>query len=139
MVFVDPFEEMRRMQERLNRLFEEFTRMPELREVRLTMPVDVIDEGEQIRVVADVPGFRKEDIEIYFENGDLVIKAERREETEEKGKDYIRRERRMGRFYRRIPLPADIDVEGVKARYTNGVLEVILPRRRKDRKSIPIE
>ncbi len=139
MVFVDPFEEMRRMQERLNRLFEEFTRMPELREVRLTMPIDVIDEGDQIRVVADVPGFRKEDIEVYFENGDIVIKAERREETEEKGRDYIRKERRMGRFYRRIPLPADVDTEGVKARYANGVLEVILPRKRRDRKSIPIE
>ena len=139
MVFVDPFEEIRRMQERLNKMFEEFTRMPELREVRLTMPVDVIDEGEQIRIVADVPGFSKEDIEVYFEDGDLVIKAERKEETEEKGRDFIRRERRMGRFYRRIPLPADVDTEGVKARYANGVLEVTLPRRRKDRKTIPIE
>ncbi len=139
MVFVDPFEEIRRMQERLNKMFEEFTRMPEFREVRLTMPVDVIDEGEQIRIVADVPGFSKEDIEVYFEDGDLIIKAERKEETEEKGRDYIRRERKMGKFYRRIPLPADVDTEGVKARYTNGVLEITLPRRRKDRKTIPIE
>ncbi len=139
MVFVDPFEEIRRMQERLNRLFEEFSVMPELRETKLSMPVDVIDEGEQVRVIADIPGFRKEDIEVYFEDGDLVIKAERSEETEEKGRDYIRRERRMGKLYRRIPLPADVSTEGVKARYTNGVLEITVPRKRRDRRVVPIE
>lgn len=139
MVFVDPFEEIRRMQERLNRLFEEFSVMPELRETKLSMPVDVIDEGEQVRVIADIPGFRKEDIEVYFEDGDLVIKAERSEETEEKGRDYIRRERRMGKLYRRIPLPADVSTEGVKARYTNGVLEITVPRKRRDRRVVSIE
>ncbi len=139
----DPFEEMRRIQERMNRIFEEFERrFPEFRgfaETRFGMPVDVIDEGEQYRVVVDLPGFNKEDIEVYFEDGDLVIKAERKVEEEEKGRDYLRRERRYGMFYRRLSLPAEIDASGVKAKYNNGVLEIVIPKRSKPRTKIEIE
>ncbi|WP_290597268.1 MULTISPECIES: Hsp20/alpha crystallin family protein [unclassified Archaeoglobus] len=142
-MFVDPFEEFRRMQERFNRLLEDFSRFPEfkeyLKEYRMGMPVDVIDEGDNIKVIADIPGFNKEDIEIYFENGDIVIKAERKEEVEEKKRDYIRKERRMGRFYRRISLPADINKDEVKAKYNNGVLEITIPRTKKERKVVPVE
>ncbi|MEM2022490.1 MAG: Hsp20 family protein, partial [Archaeoglobaceae archaeon] len=85
----DPFEEIRRFQERMNRLFEDFERrFPEIREFkepRLSMPVDVIDEGDKLRILADLPGFNKEDIEVYFEDEDLVIKAERKTVEEEKG------------------------------------------------------
>ena len=138
MIF-DPFEEMRRIQERLNRLFEDFERVGP-RTVRIEMPVDVIDEGDQIRVVADLPGFNKEDIEVWVEDGDLVIKAERKEEKEERERNYIRRERRYGRIYRRIALPADVDVENVRASYNNGVLEVTIPKTEKaKRKVIKIE
>ncbi len=138
-MFVDPFEELRRMQERFNRLLEEFGRFPEAREYRISMPVDIIDEGEQLRVIVDIPGFNREDLEIYFENGDLVIKGERKEEFEEKKGDYLRRERRMGTFYRKVSLPSDIDRDAVKARYNNGVLEITIPRLKKDRKTVPIE
>lgn len=141
-MFVDPFEEFRRLQERLNR-FLETSGIPEfkeyLREYRTWMPVDVIDEGDRIKIIADLPGFAKEDIEIYFENGDLIIKAERKEEVEEKKKDYIRRERRAGKFYRRVSLPADINKDEVKAKYNNGVLEITVPRITKERKIVPVE
>ncbi len=135
----DPFEELRRMQERFNRLLEEFGKFPEIKEFRIAAPVDVIDEGDQIRVVADLPGFNKEDLEIYFEDGDLVIKAEKKEETEERKGEYLRRERRMGKIYRRIALPAGIDTNAVKAKYNNGVLEITVPKVKKDRKTVQIE
>ncbi len=138
MIF-DPFEEIRRIQERLNRLFEDFERVGP-RTVRIEMPVDVIDEGDQIRIVADLPGFNKEDIEVWVEDGDLVIKAERKEEKEERERNYIKRERRYGRIYRRIALPADVDVENVRASYNNGVLEVTIPKTEKaKRKVVKIE
>ncbi len=133
----DPFEEIRRMQERMSRLIEEFDKFIYARE---SIPVDIIDEGEKFRVVADLPGFNKEDIEIYIENGDLVVKAERREEKEEEGKNYIRQERSYGRIYRRITLPEEIDEEKISAKYNNGILEVILPKIGKEkRKVIKIE
>lgn len=139
----DPFEELRRMQERFNRLFDEFERTTRFLvgpEELVDFPVDVIDEEDKIKVIADLPGFNKEDIELYVEDGYLVIKAQRREEVEEKGRDYIRQERRYGEVYRRIPLPAEVKIEDVKAKYNNGVLEVVLPKTEKaQKKTIKIE
>jgi len=133
----DPFEELRRMQERMTRLLEEFDR---LTTTEITVPIDVIDEDDRIRVVADLPGFNKEDIEVFIEDGDLVIRARRKEEVEEKGRNYIRQERRYGEVYRRIALPVEVDVENIKARYNNGVLEIELPKTAaKERKVIKIE
>ena len=136
--FFDPFEELRRLQERMNRLFEEFERV-RFPEFRLSAPIDVIDEGDRVRVVADLPGFNKEDIQVYIEDGDLVIKAERKEEEKEEGKDYLRQERRFGSVYRRITLPSDLDLEGIKAKYINGVLEITIPKVSKEVKTIKIE
>ena len=79
MIF-DPFEEIKRMQERLNRIFEEFERISPKAIATTSFPVDVIDEGDSIKVIADLPGFNKEDIEIWVEDGDLVLKALRKEE-----------------------------------------------------------
>jgi HSP20 family protein len=131
----DPFEELRRMQERLSRVFEEFEIPYHLQSI----PVDVIDEKDELRVLADLPGFDKNEIEVYIEDGTLVIKATRKEEVEEKKRNYIRRERRFGETYRRISLPVDVDVEHIKAKYNNGILEVILPKAEKERKVVKIE
>ncbi len=137
MKFFDPFEELRRMQERMNRLLEEFDRMAFAREV--SAPLDVIDEGDRYRILVDLPGFNKEDINVYVEDGDLVIKAERKEEREESGRNYIRQERRFGEVYRRISLPEEVDVDKISAKYNNGVLEIIVPKVEKERKVIKIE
>lgn len=133
----DPFEELRKMQERMARLLEEFDR---LTITEITVPIDIIDEDDKIRVVADLPGFNKEDIEIFIEDGDLVIRAQRKEEVEEKGRNYIRQERRFGEVYRRVTLPVEVDIEKIKARYNNGVLEIELPKTAaKERKVIKID
>ena len=137
MRFFDPFEELRRMQERMSRLLEEFDRLAFERE--LAAPLDVIDEGDRFRVVVDLPGFNKEDISVYVENGDLVIKAERKEEKEEEGRSFVRRERRFGEVYRRISLPSEVDVDRISAKYNNGVLEIVIPKLEKEKKVIKIE
>ena len=133
----DPFEELRRMQERMSRLLEEFDRFAFEREI--TAPLDVIDEGDRFRIVVDLPGFNKEDINVYVENGDLVIKAERKEEKEEEGKNFIRKERKYGEVYRRVSLPSEVDIDKISARYNNGVLEIIIPKVEKEKKIIKIE
>ncbi len=136
----DPFEELRRMQERISRLMDEFDRFTASGAERgLTAPVDVIDEGDRLRIVVDLPGFEKDDISVYVEDRDLVVKAERKEEKEEKGRSYIRKERSYGQVYRRIPLPSDIDEERIKARYNNGVLEVEISKEQKAKKVIKID
>ncbi len=133
----DPFEELRRMQERMSRLLEEFDRFAFEREI--TAPLDIIDEGDRFRIVVDLPGFNKEDINVYVENGDLVIKAERKEEKEEEGRNFIRKERKYGEVYRRVSLPSEVDIDKISAKYNNGVLEIIIPKVEKEKKVIKIE
>ncbi|MEM0302026.1 MAG: Hsp20/alpha crystallin family protein [Archaeoglobaceae archaeon] len=135
---LDPFEELRRTLDRLNKLFLEG--IEPFREFgTFGTAVDVIDEGDKIKVVADLPGFEKDELEVFFEGNNLVIKAESKKEAEESGKDFIRRERRYGRVYRKIALPEGIKTESAKASYKNGVLEVTIPKAIGEKKIIPLE
>ncbi|MCS7122243.1 MAG: Hsp20/alpha crystallin family protein [Archaeoglobaceae archaeon] len=139
MIF-DPFEELRKFQDRISRVFEEFERrFPEIRVTYRGFPVDVIEEEDKITVIADLPGFSKEDIEVYFEDGDLVIKAERKLEEEKKEISYIRKERSYGSFIRRLTLPFEVDTANVKAKFNNGILEVTIPKAVKAKKTVKIE
>lgn len=125
----DPFEELKRLQSRLDDLFGEIEGQKELLPAELRdFPVDVLDEPDKVKVVAELPGFKKEDIETAIEDSYLVIKAKKEEEKEEKEKDYFKKERRYGEFRRRIQVPTDVDVDQVSATYNNGVLEVTLPK-----------
>lgn len=125
----DPFEEIKRLQSRLDDLFgvmegEKGLLPTEMRD----FPLDVVDEPDKVKIVAELPGFKKEDIETAIEDSYLIIKAEKKEEKEEKEKDYFRRERRYGEFRRRVQITADVNMDQVKATYRNGVLEVTLPK-----------
>ncbi|MFP3946189.1 MAG: Hsp20/alpha crystallin family protein [Archaeoglobaceae archaeon] len=125
----DPFEELKRLQSRIDDLFGEIEGKKGLLPAEMRdFPVDVVDEADKVKVVAELPGFKKEDIETAIEDSYLVIRAEKTEETEEKEKDYIRRERRYGEYRRRIQIPTDVNMEQISATYKNGVLEVTLPK-----------
>ena len=89
---------------------------------------DIRDEGDHYTLEADLPGFKKEDIKISAENGCLTIEAERNgEETEEKKKGYVRRERSYGKFSRSFDITG-ISEEGIKAAFADGVLTLTLPK-----------
>ena len=90
--------------------------------------VDIHEEPERFVVRADVPGVDRKDIEITAENGVLTIRGERRSENRENGKGYERVERVVGSFVRRFTLPETANTEEIKAKQTNGVLEVIIPK-----------
>ena len=92
------------------------------------MRMDVVDAGEEILVVADLPGFEKTDIDLSVTGGALTVSATRTEEESEASDAYVRRER-SGRSVRRtVSLPAMVDAESASATYRNGVLTVTLPR-----------
>jgi len=90
--------------------------------------IDVFERDGSLVVKAELPGVKKEDIDVKLEHGDLVIRGERREEREVKEDEYYRLERGRGSFYRRIPLTFDVQSEQITADYTNGLLEVLVPR-----------
>ncbi len=89
---------------------------------------DVIDTGDAFVLDAELPGFKKEDISIDVENDCLTISAERKLNEEEKGKNFIKRERFYGSFSRSFDV-SGINVDGIEAAYENGVLKLTMPKK----------
>ena len=90
--------------------------------------VDVIDSGNEYVVKAELPGIKKENVEIEFGAHELVLSAKSDVETEEKGKNYLHRERAFSTFHRHIGFGESIDTEKVSANMSEGVLEIKLPK-----------
>ena len=90
--------------------------------------VDVREDADHIYVEAELPGFRKDDVDITLENQTLTISAERKEEQEKKG-DYLLNERRYQRFLRSFTLPPTVDEQTVNAKLNDGVLTITLNKR----------
>ncbi|WP_455210963.1 Hsp20/alpha crystallin family protein [Kaarinaea lacus] len=96
----------------------------------LTPAVDVTERDKEFVVKADLPGIKKEDINITLQDSVLTISAESKQETEDKhGERVIRRERRYGKFVRSMQLGQDIDETKVKASFNDGVLELVLQKK----------
>jgi HSP20 family protein len=93
-----------------------------------TPRIDVVDTDKEIKVSAELPGLDEKDIDVSLTKESLTIRGEKKEEKEEKGKDYYRSERSYGSFIRTISLPAEIDAESVTASFKKGVLTVSLPK-----------
>jgi HSP20 family protein len=97
--------------------------------------VDVREDGDHIYVEAELPGFKKDEIDITLENQTLTISAERREERGGNGNDggkkgeHLLRERRYTRFLRSFTLPPTVDEQSVNAKLTDGVLTITLNKR----------
>ena len=90
--------------------------------------VNMAETAEALTVECELPGVRKEDIDISVEGGTLIIRGERKPPGGRQAERYDRRERAFGPFERTLELPARVDVEQVKAKLTSGVLEIVLPR-----------
>lgn len=94
-----------------------------------TFRTDIRDEGDKFVLEAELPGFRKEDIQLHLKDGILTVAAQRTASSEEKDAkgNYIRRERRFGSFARSFDV-AGIDEESISAAYQDGILELTLPK-----------
>lgn len=88
---------------------------------------DIRDLDDKFVLDAELPGFNKEDISLDLKEGILTVKAEHKEDQEQKQGEYIRRERRTGSFARSFDV-SGIDESGISAAYKNGILEVTLPK-----------
>ena len=141
----DIFDEIRKMQEELDRTFSEFfshtpyrqlgpgrrgvvqpvERMPGMRRAF----VDVQETDRDVIVTAELPGMDKEDIEVNITAERIEIKAEKKEEKTEEKEGYKTYGKRYHGFYRSVPLPSMVKADDAKATYRNGVLEVALPKK----------
>lgn len=128
-----PMRDMMVAQNRLNRMLDSFfddrrgvwdqdlstTWAPE---------VDIEETKDAIVLRADIPGVKKSDLHIAVENNQLIIRGERKAETESKGRNFHRVERTYGTFQRSFMLPATVLSDKVEATYKDGVLEVTVPK-----------
>ena len=89
---------------------------------------DIRDEGDHFLLEADLPGFRKEDIDLDVKDGVLTISAKHQADDRTAADNYICRERRTGSFSRSFTLDG-IQEDAIRASYQDGVLELILPKR----------
>lgn len=90
--------------------------------------VDVREDAVQYTLQADLPGVDSKDIQVTADDGLLTIRGERRLERKEAKAGYERLERAAGQFLRRFSLPEDVRSDEIKARHSNGVLEIVIPK-----------
>lgn len=117
--------------------------LPSLSDSGFNMPATDISENETgFSISAELPGIKKEDINVSLHDGVLSIEAESKSEHEEKGEKQIRTERRYGKFVRRFTLGSNVDEKAVEARFEDGVLKLNVPKLKAPEtpqpKSIPI-
>jgi HSP20 family protein len=90
--------------------------------------VDVLDRDDEVVVKAEIPGVRKEDVELSVTDNTLTISGETQHEEKEEKENYSRREIRRGAFSRTVTLPAAVDTDKATAKFEDGMLVVSMPK-----------
>jgi HSP20 family protein len=135
----DPFEIFDALEDEMSRLWRSPWRIgpwtlgrPRGRQSPAAAPwaprIDVFEKNGALMVKAELPGIKKEDIQVTLEGNDLTIRGEVKDESEVKEEDYYRCERSYGSFYRRLPVPFETTAAQITARYSDGVLEITVPK-----------
>ena len=124
-----PIYELRRMRQAMDRHWRGFGFAANgIQRRGWAIPLDVVEEGDDLLVRASLPGVNAEDIDVSIENLVLTIKAETKAGEEQKEGGYLMKERRAGSFHRSLRLPDTVDTEKAETRYDNGLLTVTLPK-----------
>jgi HSP20 family protein len=125
------FEDVAVLQKRLNSIFNDFALPADDPKPNASFvpAVDVYEDAEKLVLKLEIPGVKAEDLDIKLENQSLVIKGERKFESNEKAENFHRIERRFGSFARSFTLPQTIDTESVTAASDAGVLTISLAKK----------
>jgi len=119
------------LRDEIDRLFEspltELTRTSNLLS-GWTPALDVYEDKDNYTVKAELPGMKKEEIEVSLHEGTLSISGERKSESKHEDAEVYRAERFFGRFQRTVSLPSAVAVDKVKAAYKDGILTITLPK-----------
>ena len=126
--YSDPYGEMRRMQKDMDNLYNTLSTSKGERLQMWKPLVDIKEQGDKVSIHAELPGVKKEDINIELKDGMLTISGEKRDQKTEKTDKYHRVERSFGKFSRSMAVPKQVTEEQIKANFDNGVLEVSSPR-----------
>ncbi len=95
---------------------------------KLTIPVEIKEKDNEYQVKAELPGVKKEDLDIDIDKNHVIINAKKEEDTEENTKSYRKSEFRYGEFSRSVYFPMDIDVDKTSAKLEHGILKITAPK-----------
>ncbi len=124
----DPFDELRSMQREMDRLFDRFVAPESATERMHWMPsVESYTKDNKLVFKAELPGVDPKDLDVSVTDRELVIKGERKAEKETKEENYLYHEINYGSFERHFELPEGVKTEDLKAKFTNGILEITVP------------
>lgn len=131
----EPTDYFRRLQEQMDRFFDETGRIPERGwwGRSLTPAIDLFQTDTELVATAELPGLEPGDLEITVTDVSLNLKGQTKRRDEVKDEGVYRTERRFGSFYRSLPLPVEVDSTKARAEYKNGVLEVRIPKKESTR------
>jgi len=124
----DPFDMFTDLQDEMNRAFGRTLSRRDGWTQTFSPTLDVQEEADKFVIHADLPGMKKEDLNISALGNQLTLKGERKHDKENKEKDYHYSERSYGAFCRAIQLPTEVDTGKIQATYKDGVLELTLPK-----------
>ncbi len=117
----------------IEKLFDDFWSFPDfVRSEDKLFNVDLIENKDSYTLKADLPGVKKEDLDVSIENGFLTVAAKRSSEKEHDEGEYHVHERSSGEFRRRFRVPESVKAEEIKAEFKNGVLELVIPKTEKE-------
>ncbi len=124
-----PMNDLFSFQNDVNRLFEELGRRGASNAPTLwSPPVDLRENETEFSLIAELPGLKKEDIKISFNDNMLILRGEKKAETREENENWHHVERTYGSFERTVQLTAPVAIDKVTARFEDGVLTVVLPK-----------
>jgi len=129
----EPATEVSNLERRMSRLFNEALgnldwQYPDSAGASWVPPVDIFEEAESIRIMAEIPGVNPNAVKISLENNVLTIHGTKEQVAEERSERVHRYERTYGAFERSFTLPATVDANNIKASYEHGVLTITLPK-----------
>lgn len=90
--------------------------------------IDIDESDREVRVTADLAGLDRDDVDVSVADGVLTIRGEKKHEDEDVGRHHYRRERFYGAFSRSVQVPADVDLDRIKAKMKRGVLRITMPK-----------
>ena len=136
---LDPFTNLRRLNSALDEAFGSWPAEENLPASSWFPAIDVFEDKDAVKLLAELPGVRPEDVKLSLENNLLTIRGEKRQHAEEQAERIHRYERSYGTFERTFALPNTVDPEKISAKYEHGILTVTIPKSERARpREIPV-
>jgi HSP20 family protein len=143
-LWFESFEGLNRIDEEIRRMMKDFYfQMPKMKiGFSRTIPIDMAESDKELIIRAELPGFSKDELRLKVTPNALDISAEKKKISVEKGENFYKQEKVYGSARRVMSLPMEVKTEGVKAKFENGILEIVVPKKefkKREGKEVKVE